>query len=130
MCLDPKVKPQHEYQNEPLLTSQQLIQEDCRQLMRFEQTLNPIDNPQYLDPSPNSPKLDSIEETEVTALEDIGAKQQITPDLSDHQSVISVCVYDGVCSRWMENDESKICMICGKQFRLWRPRHVSSRRVI
>lgn len=123
LCSDPKVKPQHEYENEPLLTAQQLMNEDCRQMMRFEQTMNPIDNPQYLDPSSNSHKLDSIEETEVTALEDIGVKQQITPDMNDHQSVISVCVYDGVCSRWMENDESKICMICGKQFRLWRPRH-------
>ena len=112
--------------NEPDLTAQELLNEDYHQLIGMD--LKTVENPCGVDGSTDCP-MDSIGETEVTALEDIGARQKLPPpgglDKTDDHSVISVNGYDGMFVRWMENDESKRCLVCGKSFRWWRRRHVS-----
>ena len=126
LCSNPKLSLQNDEANEPDLTAQQLIQEDCRKLIRLEMTM--LDSPSDMDHSTNSRMTDSTGETEVTALEDIGARQRmaqmVVSNGNDDQSVVSVS-YDGIFVRWMENDESKRCLVCGKLFRWWRRRHVS-----
>ena len=118
---------QNDDANEPNLTAQELIQEDCRKLFQVDQ-LNTLDSPDA-DHSTNSHGTDSTEETEATALEDMRARQKMTQFVvsngNEDQSVVSVSGYDGMFVRWMENDESKRCLICGRSFRWWRRRHVS-----
>ena len=59
----------------------------------------------------------------------MGARQNMTQVVvsngNDDQSVVSVSGYNGMFVRWMENDESKRCLVCRRSFRWWRRRHVS-----
>ncbi len=127
MCSNPKLGLQNDEANEPTLTAQELIQEDCRRLIQLDQ-INILDGPDP-DHSTNSHRTDSTEETEATALEDMGARQNMTQVVvsngNDDQSVVSVSGYNGMFVRWMENDESKRCLVCRRSFRWWRRRHVS-----
>ena len=97
MCSNPKLGLQNDEANEPTLTAQELIQEDCRRLIQLDQ-INILDGPDP-DHSTNSHRTDSTEETEATALEDMGARQNMTQVVvsngNDDQSVVSV---SGVCA--------------------------------
>ena len=75
MCSNPKLGLQNDEANEPTLTAQELIQEDCRRLIQLDQ-INILDGPDP-DHSTNSHRTDSTEETEATALEDMGARQNM-----------------------------------------------------
>ena len=92
MCSNPKLGLQNDEANEPTLTAQELIQEDCRRLIQLDQ-INILDGPDP-DHSTNSHRTDSTEETEATALEDMGARQNMT------QVVVSNGNDDGKCE-WL-----------------------------
>ena len=59
--------------------------------------------------------------TEGTALENVfhGDEPQIRGEEPEEKNEVS--------GRWMENEESDVCLCCGKRFGVFRRRHVSAR---
>lgn len=59
--------------------------------------------------------------TEGTALENVfrGDEPQIRGEEPEEKKE--------VCGRWMENEESDVCLCCGKRFGVFRRRHVRAR---